>query len=103
MEIAILCCVNIVAVAAAAYFFADSRANKTFIVRQSEWLEVERQEKLEWASRVLVKNGSKPLFHTPEKKEDAIPSRRVVTRAEAAARPQQSETLEKAREILNKV
>lgn len=95
----ILICGKLIATALAAYFYADARADKRFIAKQSEWLEVERKEKLEWAAKALAKQGSKPLFHaTPEKKDDPSPQRRVVTRTEAASRVQ--ETIDKAKDIV---
>ena len=111
--ILVLVCVIIVILtaSAAAYFYADSQADKRFIAKQSEWLEVEKKEKLEWASKALAKSGAKPLYHTPEKKEDPTPQKRVVTRAEAKARevektplnyPRVDEAIEKAKEILSK-
>lgn len=100
MEIILCVIIVIIATALAAYFFADSRAAKRFIQRQNEWLEVERKEKLEWAGKALNTRGKTPLFHTPEKKEDTTPARRVVTRAEAAARPHTQDTIDKAKEIL---
>lgn len=81
----------------AAFFYADGRADKRFIQRLSEMLDVERQEKLEWAGKALAKAGSKPLFHTPEKTEDPTPARRVVTRTEAKSRIE--DTIEQAKQI----
>jgi hypothetical protein len=98
--IGVLICAKIIVTAIAAYFFAEARADKRLIERQSEWLEVERKEKLEWASKALARTGQKPLHHVPEKTVDPTPARRVVTRAEA--RDRTSETIEKAKEILNK-
>lgn len=99
MEIAIFACVIIVVLTAiAAYLYAETKADKRFILKLTELLEVERQEKLEWAGKALAKQGSKPLYHTPDKKDDPQPQRRVVTRAEAASRI--TETIEKAKEIV---
>ena len=104
MEIVVFGCA-ILGISLAAYFYADSQAEKRLTVKLSELLDVERKEKLEWASKALAKQGAKPLFHVPEKTVDPTPARRVVTRTEGAARqqannPRIQDTIEKAKDIL---
>jgi len=110
MEITLLivhAIIALISVAVAAYFYAEARAERRFSTKQSEWLAVEREEKLKWAGTALAKQGARNPFQPPqEKREDPVPKKRIVTRAEAAARsveyPHVQETIEKAKEILNK-
>jgi hypothetical protein len=118
LEIALIGCgiISMAAVGLAAFFYAEAKAEKRLTVKQAEWLEVERKEKLEWAAKALARVGQKPLHHVPDKKEDLTPARRIITRAEARQRteeqeikpepknityPRVQETVEKAGEILN--